>query len=194
MRRIITTENRIQCKKNCIYYKSIIGYKTKEELVMTKKNKESQQSLNGVDFFWDGWLNSIKTVQGIQEDLEGKSLQAFGYQKELLDSTRESLSNLEKGSKQLTQDWKERFAEQDQFQPIFNWMKTIEEVTSKTQNSPWNPGYALMDFISKSQEQFEETGKYTVKQQQKARTDVLKTIETVSEQMKQKQKELLVTV
>jgi hypothetical protein len=161
---------------------------------MTKKNKESQQSLNGVDFFWDGWLNSIKTVQGIQEDLEEKSLQAFGYQKELLDSTRESLSNLEKGSKQLTQDWKERFAEQDQFQPIFNWMKTIEEVTNKTQNSPWNPGYALMDFISKSQEQFEETGKYTVKQQQKARTDVLKTIETVSEQMKQKQKELLVTV
>jgi hypothetical protein len=194
MRRIITTENRIQCKKNCIYYKSIIGYKTKEELVMTKKIKESQQSLNGVDFFWDGWLNSIKTVQGIQEDLEGKSLQAFGYQKELLDSTRESLSNLEKGSKQLTQDWKERFAEQDQFQPIFNWMKTIEEVTNKTQNSPWNPGYALVDFISKSQEQFEETGKNTVKQQQKARTDVLKTIETVSEQMKQKQKELLVTV
>ena len=161
---------------------------------MTKKIMESKQSLNGVDFIWDGWLNSIKTVQGFQEDLEEKSLQAFGHQKELLVSTRESLGSLEKGSKQLTQEWKERFAEHDQFQPIFSWMKTIEEVTNKTQNSPWNPGYALMDFFSKSQEQFEEAGKNIVKQQQQARADVLKKIETVSEQMKKTQKSLVETV
>ncbi len=161
---------------------------------MTKKIAESTPSLNGVDFMWDGWLNSIKTVQGFQKDLEEKSLQVFEYQKEMLDSTRESLNSLEKGSKQLTQDWKERFAEQGQFQPVFSWMNTIEEVTNKTQNSPWNPGYVLMDFFSKSQEQFEENGENIVKQQQKARADALKTFETVSEQMKKTQKSLVVTV
>ena len=44
-----------------------------------------KQFVNQVDTLWDGWLNNLKTVQNFQEDLQQKALQAFSYQKELLD-------------------------------------------------------------------------------------------------------------
>jgi len=168
---------------------------------MTKKNNESKplvtaskQSLNGADLIWDSWLTSFKTLQNFQNEIEEKSLQVFEQQKELLNSTRESLSNFEKESKQLTAEWKERLATTEQPEPIANLMSTVEEATKKAQTSIWNPGYAMMDLFSKSQEQFELASKEAVQQQQKSRTEALAKIEEVAEQMKQAQKNVVPAV
>ncbi|NYF24764.1 hypothetical protein [Sporosarcina sp. JAI121] len=161
---------------------------------MVKKIGESTQTSNGVDLIWDGWLNSIKMVSGIQNELEEKSLQIYGYQRELLDSTRDTLRNMERQSKQMTQEWKERFTEFEQLQPISGWIETIEGLSDKAQISPWTSGYAMADFLSTSQEQFETIGKEVVKKQQQSRNEVLQKIVEVTDQMKQIRSVLVTTV
>lgn len=172
---------------------SFTAINTKGELIMAKNNDVGQSAVNGAELIWDSWLNSFKSLQGFQNEIEEKSLQVFEQQKDLLNSTREALNNLEQKSKQLTDEFKGHFAATEQPEPIANWVNAVEEATEKAQTSIWKPGYAMMDLFSKSQKQFEEASKEAVKQQQKSRAEALEKIEEIAEQMKQQQKEILPT-
>ena len=119
------------------------GYTKKGELLMTKKRTEAQhslkpvdslnevQSLNAVDSIWDGWLNSFKTLQGFQTEIDEKSLQAIDSQKEMLNSTRGILSKIEEEANKKTAELKAslqstmKTIEKDQVgSPVSIWMKS----------------------------------------------------------------------
>lgn len=169
---------------------------------MTKQVGENkgQQSVNGVEAMWDSWLNSFKSLQGIQNDIEKKSLDAFTYQKDLLEEARKSLSHAENESKKLAQGWNEKIedsvtlAEKNQSELSSNWLSTVKEMNEKALEMTWNPSHSLLELFSQTQDQLEASVKEAMKQQDKNRDEVLKQIETLTEQVKKTHKGILETV
>lgn len=185
----------------------IHGFNTKEEMEMTKKlveskqqSVESKQQSNGVDLLWDSWLNNFKTLQGIQAEVEKKSFRIFDYQKELIDSTRKTLDNMESESNKIAKEWTERLqdnvktSEKIQSELTANWLSTVEELNKKVQELTWNPSHAMLDLFTQSQVQLESTVKEAVQQQTQGRTEVLQQIEDLTIQLKQSHKGVLETV
>jgi hypothetical protein len=167
---------------------------------MTKKVVESKQPLSGVDLLWDGWLNNFKTLQGFQSELEEKSLQAVEYQKQFLDSTEKTLRRMEEESSKVTQVWSEQLqssvqvASSNQDQLISDWKNKIDEINNNVQSLSWNPSHTLLELFTQSQVQLEETVKEALKQQRNGRSEILKTIENLTEQAKQTHKSILASV
>ena len=189
------------------------GYTKKGELLMTKKRTEAQhslkpvdslnevQSLNAVDSIWDSWLNSFKTLQGFQTEIDEKSLQAIDNQKEILNSTRGILSKIEEEANKKTAELKTslqstmKTIENDQVgSPVSIWMKQIEDINTSVQALTWAPSKVMFDLFSQSQVQLESGVKEALIQQQQARSEVLKTIENLTEQMKETQKGLIPSI
>lgn len=176
---------------------------TEEEFNMTKKKEtieasEAKQSFTEVDLLWDGWLNSFKTLQTYQNDLEAKSIQAFEKQKELINTTRETLVGMENETNKLTGEWKENLQKtvktvnKEQAGPIVsNWMNQVEEFNDKVQALSWTPSKVMLDLFSQSQDQLESNVKLALEQQQTGRSEALKAIGELTEQMKETHKGIL---
>ncbi|MFJ7736638.1 hypothetical protein ACIQ2D_09860 [Lysinibacillus sp. NPDC097287] len=158
---------------------------------------QEKQFANQVDMIWDGWLNNLKTVQNFQEDLQQKALQAFSYQKELLDFSVKTLNTMEEESKKVTKDWNEKVqsnVEQsriNQGEQVSEWLNNIQDVTERVQLLSWNPSHAMLDLFIESQNQLEVTIKKALDSQQKERTENFKKIEELTEQMKATHKGIL---
>ncbi|WP_186670979.1 hypothetical protein [Sporosarcina sp. BP05] len=168
---------------------------------MTTKRTEDQQSLNAIDSIWDGWLNSFKTLQGFQAEIDEKSLQAIDNQKEMLNSTRGILSKIEEEANKKTEELKTSLQntmntiEKEQVgSAVSTWMNQIEDINNSVQALSWAPNKAMLDLFSQSQDQFQTSVKEALSQQQQARSEVLETIEKLTEQMKQTQKGLLPSI
>lgn len=165
---------------------------------MTKKVAENkqQQAVNGVEAIWDSWLNSFKSVQGIQEDMEKKSLEVFARQKDFLEATRKSLSVAEKESKKLAEEWSEKFegsvksVEKSQSELSSNWLSAIKEINEKALALSWNSSHSLVELFSQTQDQLEVTVKEAMKQQDEGRDVALKQVEALTEQVKKAYKEI----
>ena len=151
---------------------------------------QEKQSVNPVDMMWDGWLNNLKTVQNFQEDVQQKALQAFAYQKELLDSSVKSLSTLEEESKKVTKDWNEKVQSNvkqssvNQGEQVSEWLNNVQDITERVQLLSWNPSQAILNLFIESQNQLEATMKKALESQQKDRIEGFKKIEELTEQMK----------
>ncbi|KXH81861.1 hypothetical protein [Sporosarcina sp. HYO08] len=169
---------------------------------MTKKVVESKQqtSINGVEVLWDSWLSSFKSLQGIQNDIEKKSLEAFQYQKDLLETARKSLFTAEAESKKLACEWNDKLensvkaAEKVQSELSSSWLSAVKEINDKALALSWNPSHSLLDLLSQTQNQLEATVKEALKQQDKGRDEALKQIEDLTEQVKETHKGILETV
>jgi len=186
------------------------GYTKKGELFMTKKRTEAQQSLievdslnevqslNAADLLWDGWLNNFKTLQGFQTEIDVKSLQAVDNQKGILKSTRGMVSKIEEEANKKTEELNAslqhtiKTIEKGQLgSPISTWMKQIGDINNSVQALSWAPSKVMLDLVTHSQDQFESNVKKALNQQQQVRSEVLKTVEKFTDQMKQAQKELI---
>lgn len=169
---------------------------------MTKKLVEDtqQQAVNGVDAIWDSWLNSFKSLQGIQSDIEQKSLEVFAYQRDLLEAARTSLSTAENESKKIADAWYEKIesnvkaTERNQSDLSAKWLSAVKEINDKALALSWNPNHSLLDLFSQTQEQLETTVKEAIKQQDKGRDETLKRIEGLTVQVKEAHKGILETV
>lgn len=168
---------------------------------MAIENKEGQNSLQQVDMIWDGWLNSFKTIQGFQNEIADKSLQAFENQKDLLNTTRGTLSKMEEEANKISEEWKANLqntvntVDKDQFGPIVStWMNQIEEINSTVQSLSWTPSKVMLDLFSQSQDQLESNVKNALDQQLAGSSEVYKTIEKLTEQMRDTHKKLLASV
>ena len=177
---------------------------------MTKKRTEAQhsligvdslnevQSLNAVDILWDGWLNSFKTLQGFQTEIDVKALQAVDNQKGILNSTRGMVSKLEDEANKKTEELNAslqhtiKTIDKDQLgSTVSTWMNQIGEINNSVQALSWTPSKVMLDLVTHSQDQFESSVKKALNQQQQVRSEVLNTIEKFTEQMKQTHKELI---
>ena len=193
---MMKTKDSMICKKLHSLYSSKI-YETilKEELLMS--TVQEKQFANQVDMIWDGWLNSFKTVQNFQEDVQQKALQAFSYQKELLDFSVKTLNTMEEESKKVSKDWNENIQNNmkqssiEQDQQIPKWLNNIQDVTESVQSLSWKPSHVMLDLFIESQNQLEATMKKTLASQKKERTENFKKIEELTEQMKETYKGIL---
>lgn len=157
-----------------------------------------EQVTKSVDFLWDGWLNNLKSFQQLQDDVEKKSLQAFTYQKELLDTTVNAITSIEEESKKATKEWQEKVQKSitdldsnGQFEQVTKWFEDVQEITDKAQLLAWKPSNAMVDLITYSQSQFETTVKSVLEQQKQERVDTLNKIEELTTQLKETHKKLL---
>jgi hypothetical protein len=163
------------------------------------KEQMKEQVANGVDLIWDGWLNSFKTIQNFQDDVQKKTLQAFTAQKELLDSTVSTFKTIEEESKKASIEWQEKI--QNSFKEINNsplandvtWLTNIQDINEKVQTLSWKPNSTMLELILQSQNQWESTVKSALEQQKQERVQVLGKIEEVTEELKEAHKGLLVT-
>ena len=156
-----------------------------------------KQLVNQVDMFWDGWLNNLKTVQKFQEDLQQKALEAFSYQKELLDFSVKALNTMEEESKKVSKEWNEKVQNNVKQSKVFQseqvseLLNNIQDITDSVQLLSWNSSHALIDLFIESQSQLEANMKKTLVSQKKKRTENFKKIEELTDQIKVTQKEFL---
>lgn len=156
--------------------------------------KKDEMNVNVIDVFWDGWFNSFKTFNSLQNGFEEKSLQAFESQKDWIQATREQLNKLEEESKKLTTEWKFNLQEmlkntQTEFAApnLTEWTDKLENIGHTAETLAFSPSKATVELLSKSQAQLESALKKAIEQQQKARADVLNAIGGYVEQLKQTQ-------
>jgi len=62
-----------------------------------------EQIAKGVDLVWDSWVNSLKTIEKVQEDFEKRALQAFNVQKEFIESSVNAINAIEEEAKKSFQ-------------------------------------------------------------------------------------------
>lgn len=157
-----------------------------------------EQLGNGVDLLWDGWLNGFKTLQSLQDDVQKKSLQAFTYQKELLDSTVATLTAMEEETKKATQEWQDKvqtsvkgISGNTQLDQVSTWLNNVQEINDKAQALSWKPSYAVLDLFVQSQNHLESTVKTAIEQQKIEREETLNKIEELTVLLKGAHKDLL---
>lgn len=150
-----------------------------------------------VDLIWDAWLNNIKTVQSFQDELQQKALQAFSYQKELIDFSVKSFNTIEEESKKVSKDLTEKVEGNvtdsaiGQDEQISKWLSSVKEVTESIQSLSWKPSHAILDLLIESQSQLEANVKKALASQKKERTESFKKVEELIEKVKTVQKEIL---
>ena len=150
-----------------------------------------------VDVIWDVWLNNFKTVQSFQDELQQKALQAFSYQKELIDFSVKSFNTFEEESKKVTKDWTEKVQSTvkdssiGQDEHVSKWLSSVQEVTESIQSLSMKPSRAILDLLIESQSQLEANTKKALASQKKERTESFKKVEELIEQVKTTQKEIL---
>lgn len=158
----------------------------------------NEQVAKSVDLLWDGWFNSFKSVQQFQEDLEKKTLQAFNYQKELLDSTVTAFNSIEEETKKAAKEWQEKVQQSitdvntnGQFDQITKWIDGVQEILDKAQVLSWKPSNTILDLLAQTQTQVENTVKAALEQQKQERSETLNKIEELTEQLKDTHKKLV---
>ena len=158
---------------------------------------QEKQFVNQVDMIWDSWLNGFKNVQNFQEELQQKTLQAFSYQKEVLNLSAKTLNTMEEETKKVSKSWSEQVqknvaqSNMKQGPQISDWLNNIQDITEKVQLLSWKPSHAMLDLFTTSQKQLEEAMKKSLVSQQKERTEDFKKIEELTEQLKAAHKKML---
>jgi hypothetical protein len=160
--------------------------------------KEQPKYVDVLDVFWDGWFNSFKTFQSIQNGVEQNAIQAFESQKEWINSSKNQLSKIEDETKKLATEWKSKVQEVVNNAPtdfvganLSDWADKFEEVGLKSQSVAFSPGKSSLELLSKSHAHLESTFKNALDQQQKNRAEVISAMEGFVDQLKQTQNGVL---
>ncbi|MEI4769972.1 hypothetical protein WAX74_09985 [Psychrobacillus sp. FJAT-51614] len=159
------------------------------------------QKPNGVDLILDGWLNSFKVFQSFQTEIAEKSLQHLHTQRDILNSTRETLSKIEEDKNKFEVEWKAvlqntiKSINNEQIERLLStWVNQIDEINNSVKEISGLPNQAILDLFAQSQVQLEANVKTALEQQQKNSVEVFKKIELLTEQIKQAHHVLLPTV
>ncbi|MFS0574018.1 hypothetical protein AB1K83_00140 [Sporosarcina sp. 179-K 3D1 HS] len=165
------------------------------------KAKEVKQPANEVDLIWESWLNGFKTIQNLQQDISDKSFKVFENQKELLNSTRTTLTQLEAEASKISEEWKSSLqktikeSDKERYLPLAStWLNQLDEINSTVQSLSWTPSKVMLDLFSQSQSQLESNVKNVLDQQQKGNAELLKSVEKLTDQLKETHKRLLAAI
>ncbi|WP_397538074.1 hypothetical protein [Rummeliibacillus pycnus] len=159
----------------------------------------NEQVAKSVDILWDGLLNSLKTWQQLQTEVGEKTLQAFTYQKDLIESTVSTITTIEEDSKKATKEIQEKVQSSvnevisnNQFEQFSNWITNIQEITDKSQELVSIPSRSILDIVVQANNHLESTVKTSLEEQKQQRLEVIGKIEELTEQLKKTQKGLFV--
>jgi uncharacterized protein YjbJ (UPF0337 family) len=155
-------------------------------VVNKKEQLNNQESINNFgDYLLNNLNNSLNMVFTYQKEVENVSLQSFGYQKEVLDKVTGDLTKIEGEQKKLVGELRD-VAKQN-IQTVYGedasgsfekWNEQFDEVTIRVQQLTVTPFKESLNILSQSQENFQESVKKTVSQQQSIRENFLNQIKT----------------
>lgn len=165
---------------------------------MTSGNNEEKVT-NVIDVFWDGFLNSIKTFQSFQNEVEVKSIEAFESQLEMFETAFEQLINIEDESKKINVEWKANLQEVLNnaltgygVQNLKEWTDKLDEI--EVEALAFSPSKKTFEALSESNEQLESTLLEAIGQREKNRAVVFDVISEYVDQLKQTQNNVLKTL
>jgi hypothetical protein len=154
--------------------------------VVNKTEKmNSQDSINFYDSLLNSWNNSLNMIYTYQKEGETVSLQSFGYQKEVVDKVTGDLNKFEGEQKKLVDELRDvakqniqTFYGEEASGSFEKWNEHFDEVSSRTRQLTMIPFKESLNILNQSQENFQESLKKTVNQQQSIRQNFLNQIKT----------------
>jgi hypothetical protein len=133
----------------------------------------NNQDANSGDSLMKSLTNSLQMIYPSQKGVENVSLQAFEYQKEVLEKVTGDISRIEQEQKKLVEELRE-VAKQN-IQTIYGeeasvsfdkWNEQYDEVSNRVQQLTVTPFKEGLTILNQSQEQFQESVKKGLGQQQ----------------------------
>jgi hypothetical protein len=161
-----------------LQFSAITIYSYQEVFIMAvNKNdqnvQDNNQDANSGDSLMKSLTNSLQMIYPSQKGVENVSLQAFGYQKEVLEKVTGDISRIEQEQKKLVGELRE-VAKQN-IQTIYGeeasvsfdkWNEQYDEVSNRVQELTVTPFKEGLTILNQSQEQFQESVKKGIGQQQ----------------------------
>ena len=151
-----------------------------------------------VDLIWDNWLNSVKTINTVQEDIEKRTIEALNAQKTTFDTALNTFKAAEEKTNEAWQQWQtqwltsfESVATPAQTEQLSSWIATFKQVTQQTQELTAKPTKFASDYMEKAQKEWDQALAASVKAQKAERDQALKNIEQLTAKLKEDQKSLL---
>ncbi|WP_010300407.1 hypothetical protein [Kurthia senegalensis] len=151
-----------------------------------------------VDLIWDNWLNSVKTINTVQEDIEKRTIEALNAQKTTFNTALNTFKAAEVKTNEALQQWQnqlltsfESVATPAQTEQLSTWFTTLKQVTQQTQELTAKPTKIASEYIEKAQTEWDKTVAASVKAQKAERDKALKNIEQLTAKLKEDQKSLL---
>ncbi|MGM0875736.1 MAG: hypothetical protein ACQEWV_13275 [Bacillota bacterium] len=154
-------------------------------MTVNKNVQINNQDSNSGDSLMKSLTNSLQMIYPSTNEVENVSLQAFEYQKEVLEKVTEDINRIEQEQKKLVGELRE-VAKQN-IQTIYGeeasgsfekWNEHYDEVSSLLQQLTVTPFKEGLNILNQSQEQFQESVKKGIDQQQNLRFNVLNQINT----------------
>ena len=159
----------------------------------------NEQVAKNVNILWDGLFNNLKTWQQFQTEIGDKTLQAFNYQKDLLESTVTTINTIEEESKKASKELLEKVQSSvkevisnDQFEQFSKWITNVQEITDKSQELVSIPSHSILDIVVQTNNHLESTMKTALEEQKQQRLEVISKIKELTEKLKETQKGLFV--
>lgn len=142
-------------------------------MTVNKNEQINNQDSNLGDSLMKSLTNSLQMIYPFKNEVENVSFQAFGYQKEVFEKVTEDMSTIEQEQKKLVGELRE-VAKQN-IQTIYGeeasgsfekWNEQCDEVSSFVQQLTVTPIKEGLNILNQSQEQFQESVKKGIGQQQ----------------------------
>jgi F0F1-type ATP synthase membrane subunit b/b' len=153
--------------------------------VAKKEQINAQESIQFGDSLLNSWNNSLNLIYDFQKEVENVSLQSLGYQKEVLEKVTNDYTRIEGEQKKLVDELRE--VVKQNIQTVYGeeasgsferWNEHFDEVSSRVQQLTVAPLKEGLNILNQSQENFQESIKKSVDQQQNIRQNFLKQIKT----------------
>jgi DNA repair exonuclease SbcCD ATPase subunit len=166
----------------------------------TNKRTQSndQNDFNFIDSFWDSWKSGLNFVNDSQKEVENLTLQAFEHQKEAWEKVTGNIDRIEEEQKRLMKELRQYVKQNIQNVSGEESSKSFEqsdglfdEVISRVQQLTSTPIKANINVLSQSQQQFQESIKTVIANQQKNRDELKPVLESFINQVKPTQKGVL---
>ena len=155
-------------------------------MAVSKKDLNgNQESIQFGDSLLNSWNNSLNLIYDYQKEVENVSMQSFGYQKEVWEKVTGDFNRIEGEQKKLVDELRD-VAKQN-IQTVYGeeasgsfekWNEHLDEVGNRIQQLTVTPIKESINILNQSQENFQESIKKGVDQQQKVRQSFLTQIKT----------------
>lgn len=149
------------------------------------KKEQGQDTIQFGDSLLNSWNNSLNLIYAFQKEVENVALQPLGYQKEVWEKVTGDFNRIESEQKKLIDELRD-VAKQN-IQTVYGeeasgsferWNEHLDEVSNRVQQLTVTPIKEGINIVNQSQENFQESIKKTVDQQQKIRQSFLSQIKT----------------
>ncbi|TSB46565.1 hypothetical protein [Alkalicoccobacillus porphyridii] len=163
-------------------------------MATTKKSQENQTAATFIDSAWDTWSNTVQLFYSSQKEADQFILKAMEQQKENWDQFSNHLDTIQDEHKKLRSELRkslldnvEKAAGSEAKNSTDQWNERFDEVINRFQQLSVTPYREGFNMLNRSQEQFQESLKKTLDQQQKNREDLTPLVENFTKQVKESQ-------